>query len=336
MSYAVIGNFSADSAVCRAVFGEIAEGRVQNAAYFVPWQYKPKSAPGRLLLRVIKYCKWHHVLPGIFDRYGSVSWRRVRKALDGRDDVVIFSPSTHPFTHIPAGSVDVMRRKLKGCRFVYCFVDGVERTATINNVPVSVITDFVKQFDAVITYDREDAAAFGYDYVDIPIWRSVDPAPEVESDIYFCGRDKQRADLLWRVYNRLSAAGLKCRYHLVGSLDSDYTRRDVTFTEWTPYRDVVAELRASGCVLEMIAAQNRGATLRYKEAVIYNKKLLTNNPDLEKLAYYDPRYMRYFETAEDIDIDWLRAGADVDYGYRGEFSAEQFLKNVSEVLKNRT
>ncbi len=335
MSYAVIGNYNADSAVCRAVFGEIADGRVQNAQYFVPWQYKPRSAPGRLLLRIIKYCKWHHVLPGIFDKYGSVSWRRVKSALDGRDDVVIFCPSTHPFIHIPKGSVDVMRKKLRGCKFAYCFVDGVERTATINNVPVDTITDFVKQFDAVITYDREDAAAFGYTYVDIPIWHSEQPAPDAVSDIYFCGRDKQSADRLWSVYNRLSAAGLACRYHVVGSLDSDYARKDITFTDWAPYRDIVAELRTSRCVLEMIAAQNRGATLRYKEAVIYNKKLLTNNPDLEKLEYYDPRYMRYFETAEDIDIEWLRRREDVDYGYRGEFSAEQFLKNVSGALNNR-
>ena len=335
MSYAVIGNFNSDSAVGRAVFGEIADGRVKNAAYLVPWKSNPKTAPGRLALRAIKYCKWHHILPKIVGWYGSVGWRRVKKALDGRNDVVIYCPSTHPFTHIPEGALDVMRRKLKGCKFVYCFVDGVERTAMINHVPVKRITDFVRQFDAVITYDREDAAAFGYAYVDIPIWRSEAPAPDVDSDIYFCGRDKQRADLLYSVYNRLRAAGLKCRYHVVGSLDSDYARQDITFTDWVPYPDVVAELRASGCVLEMIAAQNRGATLRYKEAVMYNKKLLTNNPDLEELPYYDPRYMHFFQTAEDIDIEWLRRGDAVDYAYRGEFSAEQFLKNVSEVLNRK-
>ena len=68
---------------------------------------------------------------------------------------------------------------------------------------------------------------------------------------------------------------------------------------------------------------------------MYNKKLLTNNPDLEELPYYDPRYMHFFQTAEDIDIEWLRRGDAVDYAYRGEFSAEQFLKNVSEVLNRK-
>ena len=328
MSYAIIGNPDPDSAVGRAVFGEIADGRIPNATYLVPWKYKPQSAPGRLLLRIIKYCKWHHVLPQIFGWYGSVGWRRIRRVLDGQNDTVIYAPGTQIFAHVPENAVDVLRRRLKGCRFVYCFVDGVERTAAINQVPVDRITDFVRQFDAVITYDHEDALAFGYAYVDIPVWKSDAPAPCVDSDLYFCGRDKQRADLLYSVYNRLTAAGLKCRYHVVGSLDSDYARQDIMFTDWAPYPDVVAELRASGCILEMIAPQNRGATLRYKEAVLYNKKLLTNNPDLEKLPYYDPRYMRYFQTVEDIDIEWLRRSEPIDYGYQGEFSASHFLRAV--------
>ena len=62
---------------------------------------------------------------------------------------------------------------------------------------------------------------------------------------------------------------------------------------------------------------------------------MTTNPDLDELPYYDPRYMRFFQTAELLDLDWLRRGDAVDYGYRGEFSAEQFLKNVSKVLNRK-
>ena len=68
--------------------------------------------------------------------------------------------------------------------------------------------------------------------------------------------------------------------------------------------------------------------------MLYNKKLLSNNPSIVNLPYYDPRWMRTFRTAEDIDLDWVRAVEPVDYGYRGDFSVENFFRRVEELTSN--
>ena len=71
-------------------------------------------------------------------------------------------------------------------------------------------------------------------------------------------------------------------------------------------------------------------SLRYFEAIVYNKKLLTNNPEVVELPYYDERYMRVFESIEDIDVDWVKAIEKIDYKYKGEFSP----LGIIEYIKN--
>ena len=94
---------------------------------------------------------------------------------------------------------------------------------------------------------------------------------------------------------------------------------------------MVQDLLQTNCVLEILAVLNPSATLRYKEAVIYNKKLLTTNPEITQLPYYDSRWMRYFEKAEDIDLDWLRTEEHVDYHYQGDFSTRHFLDTIEKM-----
>ena len=35
---------------------------------------------------------------------------------------------------------------------------------------------------------------------------------------------------------------------------------------------------------------------------------------------YDERYMKYFHTINDIDIEWIKTKESIDYGYDGRFS----------------
>ena len=73
-------------------------------------------------------------------------------------------------------------------------------------------------------------------------------------------------------------------------------------------------------------------TLRPYEAVVYNKKLLTNNKTILSFKYYNPRYMHYFEKIEDIDWNWVARKEKVNYEYEGDFSPIYLLQDISENL----
>ena len=40
--------------------------------------------------------------------------------------------------------------------------------------------------------------------------------------------------------------------------------------------------------------------------------------------------MKYFETANDIDWDWLKQPIIVDYGYNGEFSPKVLVQSLNK------
>ena len=328
MNYVVIGPKGAASAVGMGVFGEIAEGRVANAAYIAPEQ-------PRLIIDVARAGKIPFGIRRICQLPWEVRYSSVKCLLNTKGkNCVVFCPSTHPFERITPWLLRNLRKKDPDCRLVYYLVDGVVRTAKINHCAVEKVTGFLKRFDAVLTYDQNDASAYGYEYLDSPIWCAPDrSSPPLEYDVYFCGRNKGRKQLLEAVARRLDEFGVSSRFLFADNATPGLRKIATEDQPWKPYPEIVEEVKRSRCVLEVIAASNNGATLRYKEAVIYNKKLLTNNPEVSTLPYYDPRWMRRFEKPEDIDVEWLLRDEPVDYGYKGDFSTDHFLRQIEGVLK---
>ena len=82
--------------------------------------------------------------------------------------------------------------------------------------------------------------------------------------------------------------------------------------------------------MEILQKGQTGPTLRYFEAVCYNKKLLTNNPHIVNFPFYKPEWMKIYQKPEDIDINWLKEKEQIDYGYNGEFSPTKLIDFLYE------
>lgn len=324
-NFIILGPFGRNTATQNAVFGDIYQGNVPNAHYMSP-------APGNAFTKALFSCRIGRRLPKFLLKHWSVKYREIAPLLSpDTDNYILFVPSTHPFERIPPRLIKMLRKHQPNTRLIYYFIDGVERTAQVSRVSLEKLLDFMKQFDGVYTYDRNDSERFGYPFIEIPLWISKETAAaSTDCDLYFCGRDKGRSELLMDIYDRASTAGVRCHYRIT-NLKPENAREGIVSAAWTPYSETVREARSANCILELLAENNHGATLRYKEAVIYNKKLLTNNPEVQHLPYYDARWMRYLEKAEDVDLEWLRKTEDISYGYRNDFSAEYFLNEVERM-----
>lgn len=96
--------------------------------------------------------------------------------------------------------------------------------------------------------------------------------------------------------------------------------------DWIPYEQVLASVLNTNVIIEVLQENQEGPSLRYYEAVCYNKKLLSNNRNLSDLPFYDPRYMKYFDKYEDIDIEWVKSREKINYSYDGSFSPSNLIK----------
>ena len=335
MNFVVIGARGKDRVVEKGVFGEIAEGRVENAVYI-----SPRVSTGilsRIAYRVAGSRRVPHRFKPIIKAPWEVKYRDVAPLL--RSDMpncVIFCPTTHPFERIQPALLHGLRKHAPDCPLVFYLVDGMKRTMESNGCGREKLTGFLSQFDLVLTYDRQDAEEYHYEYMELPVWTAKETAPvNAEYDVYFCGRGKGREGLLNGIYEHLEAGGARPMMVISGEGRTDGREGHFHVQSWRPYSEVVEQMKKARCVLEILAGSNTSATLRYKEAVVYNKKLLTNNPHASAMPYFDARWMRIFEKPEDIDVQWLLDDEPVDYGYRGDFSAKRFLEKVEALIDQK-
>lgn len=194
------------------------------------------------------------------------------------------------------------------------------------------------EFDYIFTFDFDDAAKYNYIYYPTPYSMLSDNyCNEITNDICLvAGNYGGKLKTLHRLYNYFKKSNVKMLFRIVGvsSKEQKYSN-EIIYNKMIGYNEVVEEVKKSNCILEVLATEQTGASLRYYEAICYNKKLLTNNKDVVNLPLYDPRYMKIFEKPEDIDIEWIKNRENIDYHYDGRFSPSRFIDKIIELEKEK-
>ncbi len=191
---------------------------------------------------------------------------------------------------------------------------------------------FSNVWDRVLTYDKEDADKYGFTWIGYCIYSSWDfvPPDAKHSDCYYVGNNKgNREGLVLDLYNRVKNSGLNARFDIVSQTPNPQGE-PLYLKDGIPYSEVVSRVKSTNCIIEILQENQRSQSLRWFEAIAYNKKLLTNNRNIRTLPYYDERYMKSFEKVEDIDLEWLSKPEIINYGYHNEYSP----LNLVEFIKN--
>ena len=189
----------------------------------------------------------------------------------------------------------------------------------------------IKNFswDMILSYDQNDCSEYGYRYIGFSYYSCYDniiPSDTI-SDLYYISSLKGRGTVL----RDLNKACNENKINNVFKLYSLWQHADYGKMLRTPlpYTEVLADVLSTNCILEVLPAGQRAQTLRYIEALCYNKKLLSNNPELENIPYYDKRYMRYFSCVEEIDWKWVKERETVNYENKPDTSSATLLKYLS-------
>lgn len=249
--------------------------------------------------------------------------------------IIIFSDIT--IFPISIRSLSKLKRKYN-ISYVMYFNDCLESKSAYN---AKKYLQKVK-FDKILSFDFKDVENNKNNGFELyfPPYRVMTFDSKAKSclyDIVWFGTPDERYDLLMKVHEHLIQNNVKVRFEMrmVKSLNKD--DEDVKtikyFKEKRPYSDIVKLDLSSNCILEIPLSGQTAGTYRYYEAICYNKKLLTSNKYVVNMPFYDPRYIKVFEKPEDIDINWLIARENVDYGYDGRFSPENFLDGIVKMFE---
>lgn len=172
-----------------------------------------------------------------------------------------------------------------------------------------------KKFDLVISYDKGDAEKYRFEYNPTFLSKvNIKASPSLHSDFCFVGLPKNRLDVIYDVYNHLTELGYNCDF-IISSLNNNskrikgikYINKDMSYLE---YLKLVVN---TDCIIEIMQKNAQGYTLRTWEALLYGKKLLTNNPEIIKAPFYNEQQFIYFEDPYKIDIDRINRNINVPF-----------------------
>lgn len=228
-------------------------------------------------------------------------------------------------------SVPYLKSYLKrhmDCTPVMLFMDPVDRYWAKY---AKFLVDSVPQFRC-FTFDPKDASDTGFKYtMNVYSYHEPEQGGE-EADIYFSFFGLDRLELVREMARYLGTKQVKCNFVYVGDIDEEkhmlgsvkHSSKHLTYSQ------ILKDAAQANCLLEILRPGQAGSSLRYYEAVCYNKKLLTTNKNVVNLPFYDPRYIKIFEKPSDVDCEWVCRREKVDYHYDGMFSPVHFLEEVAD------
>lgn len=193
-----------------------------------------------------------------------------------------------------------------------------------------------KEMDCILSFDHADVEKYDVEYY--PLVYSESEVQEddniEESDVYFVGAAKDRLQLIIDAYRRLKDAGLKCDFYIIGAKDEERQYTDeITYCNQMPYRENLKHVKKAKCLLEVMQGGGRGYTLRACEAIMYGKKMITNNPEIKNAPFYSEERIFAYNQPKEIDPFFVnRQPVEVDYRWKEHLSPLRLLQYIDGMI----
>lgn len=264
----------------------------------------------------------------IFDKYYKLSACNFQE--NSMNYVVIFNSAlVHYYS---AGYLERLKKKNNNIKFILYIIDPMP------NGVWNRIIQMQNVFDKILTVHPYNTKRYGFQYFPYlytpPKFRPVQSEPK---HLYFCGViDDHRYQCVKQFIAKCKEQRISYEMHLFKAEKYEKIEDENVYYGLVPYEENIARAINNNCILEIVRENFIGFTQRYYEAIVFNKKLLTNNAEVKQFAYYDERYIQYFEKVEDIDWKWVQEETEVDYKYRGDFDPKKWKENLKRVMENET
>lgn len=195
--------------------------------------------------------------------------------------------------------------------------------------------DMAPLFDAVFSFDEGDCERYGFQhfYSTLSFPSFVRRDEMFRSGAFFVGTADNRLPLMLASFKRLSSVVNNPLFVLASkSLEHEDLAMGVQISrKGLPYRTALSYSYNTDLVVEIVKPGQSGITLRTCEAILFNKKLLTNNVSLQNMPFFDSRYMSVFESAEEIDLGFVCRPMDVRYERSDWFSPLRIIRKLDEL-----
>lgn len=243
----------------------------------------------------------------------------------------VFLLSTSHFYALEYGFGSYLKSKYPGSKLV-CYYDDL-----VSSYQKNVSVDFVKKtFDLVLSFDKSDCEKYGFIYNQLvysPL--QLKPNNNPPFDVCFIGRAKNRLSVILECYDYLIKNGIKCSFNVVGVDDCNIKANypGINFCKKISYLDNLKTIMNSRVILEVMQKGGSGYTLRTCEAIMADKKMITNNKNILNEPFFNGN-MAIFEKPEDIDVSFIQKGTPhYSKHIKDSISPLMMIKKIDSILE---
>ena len=106
----------------------------------------------------------------------------------------------------------------------------------------------------------------------------------------------------------------------------------IHYIDFVPYDQALAVMQKSNCCLELKVDDVDSFSNRVYEAILNNKKLISNNPLLEEEKFYDENKILIFTDIGEISPEFVKEKIKFSGHVENDYSPLFFLKKLEDSI----
>lgn len=175
----------------------------------------------------------------------------------------------------------------------------------------------------IFSTDPEDCRRYGFRYNHM-FYPRIPSKMEGESNrLFFVGTDKGRAEYLSALGRFLKGCGIICDIRILRGKKTGEKPEVTVMDRPMDYSEYLKNLKKSGILLEIVQPGQTAISMRTVEAMVYSKKLITNNPEIVNYDFYRENNIFVIPlNLEKVTVEEIR-----------DFLAKPFLPYSEEMLE---
>lgn len=230
-----------------------------------------------------------------------------------------------------------LKSRCRNLKMAYIITNEVQYCiATRNNF----YNKLKKYYNIVYGFHIPDKEKYGIDIIPLVYSRNEILHGQVEKQVFFAGESKSRLPRILSIYRKVKSFGFSGKI-IALHVDENTIKtipendKEIFFNRPVSYDEILKNTQESAVIIEVPQEGLQAITIKTCEAVYYNKLLITTNPLITQMPFYDPRYMLYIESEDEITEEFLQRWDHVEYKKNtiDYFSVETFLSKLFNDLK---
>ena len=179
----------------------------------------------------------------------------------------------------------------------------------------------------IYSTDKGDCEKYNlkYNHIFYPIDIHEKWNPKLYNNLYFIGADKGRAETLLKIHKLLKECGLESDIKIFSNNNNPvYLNKYHELLTDKPinYAEYIQKVRKNGILLDIVQKGQRAITMRVLESVVYSKKLITTNMEVQHFSFYNKNNILLIDDINNLPtVDSIKA-----------FVAKPFIPYTDEQL----